>query len=45
VQISKAQKNTGKPSDFFALLGSLRVKAARKKLVKLTPDVDFTSKL
>jgi len=31
-----AKKNTVKPSVFFALVGSARVKAARKMLVKLT---------
>jgi len=32
----KGVKNTVKPSVFFVLLGSVRVKAARKMLVKLT---------
>ncbi len=36
----KSASNTFKPSVFFALLGSGRVKAARKMLVKLTPYVD-----
>jgi len=35
-QIPKAQINTVKLSVFFALLGSARVKAAHKKLMKLT---------
>ena len=35
----KSTKKTVKLSSFFALLGSLRVKAARRMLVKLTPDV------
>jgi len=38
-QIPKAQKNTVKSSVFFALLGSVRLNAAHKTLVKLTPGV------
>jgi len=34
----KSTKNTVKPSVFFSLLGSARVKAVHKMLVKLTPD-------
>jgi len=41
MQIPKAQKKTDSLTLFFALLGSARVKAARKTLVKLTPG-DFT---
>jgi len=33
----KSAKNTVKPSVFFALLGSARIKAARKMLLKSTP--------
>jgi len=33
----ESAKNTAKSSVFFALLGSGRVKAVRKMLVKLTP--------
>jgi len=36
-KILKVQKNTGKLSVFFALLGSAGVKAALKMLMKLTP--------
>jgi len=36
-QIPKAQKNTVKPTVFFALLGFARVKASNQMLVKLTP--------
>jgi len=35
----KSAKKTVKLSVFFALLGYVRAKAARKMLVKLTPDV------
>jgi len=42
VQIPKAKKNTVKPSVFFVLLGSARVKASSKMLVKLTSEVDFS---
>ena len=38
-QIPKAQKKTVKFSSFIALLGSACVKAACRKLVKLTPGV------
>ena len=41
VQIPKAQKKTVKLSSFFALLGSSRVKAACRTLVKLTPSFHF----
>jgi len=36
-----SEKNTVKPAVFFVLLGSSRVKAAHKMLVKLTPGVNF----
>jgi len=36
--IPKAQKNAVKPSVFLVLLGSGRVKASSKTLMKLTPD-------
>jgi hypothetical protein len=36
-------KKAVKSSVFFALLGSLHAKAARKTLVKSTPDVNFTN--
>ncbi len=35
----KSAKNTVKPSVFFALLGSVLVKASRKMLVKLILDL------
>ncbi len=35
----KSIKNTVKPSVFFALLGSARIKATHKMLVKLTPEI------
>jgi hypothetical protein len=38
VQIPKAQKNTDSETVFFALLGSVGVKAEHKMLVKLTPE-------
>jgi len=38
-QIPKTQKRLTTKLYFFALLGSARVKAARKMLVKLTPEV------
>jgi hypothetical protein len=41
-KIPKTKKNTVKPSVFFALLGSTRVKAAGKALVKSTPGVIST---
>ena len=37
-QIPKAQKKPVKLSSFIALLGSARVKATRRTLVKLTPE-------
>jgi len=39
VQIPKVQKDVEDLSQCFKLLGSSRVKAARKTLVKLTPGV------
>ncbi len=36
MQITKAQKDTDNLNEFFALLGSVRVKAPRKTLMKLT---------
>jgi hypothetical protein len=42
VQIPKAQKDTDDLIVFFALLGSVRVKAAHKLLVKLTMPHFFT---
>jgi len=41
--IPKAQKKTEGLTIFFALLGSLHVKAARNNLVKLTPGLNFTN--
>ena len=41
-EITKAQKQLNL-AVFLALLGSVRVKAACKMLVKLTPGVDFIS--
>jgi len=38
-QIPKAQKDTNDLSVFFALLGSVCVKASRKMLVKSTPTL------
>jgi len=35
---TKRAKNTVKPSVFFVLLGSARIKAARKMLMKLAPQ-------
>ena len=35
----KGAKKTVKLSSFIALLGSARIKAARRTLVKLTPDI------
>jgi len=35
----KSEKKTVKLSVFFALLGSARIKAACRMLMKLTPDV------
>ena len=43
-QIPKAQKKTVKLSSFIALLGSARVRAARRTLVKLTPCLPSHSK-
>jgi len=40
-QISKAQKDTDDLAVFFALLGSARVKALHKMLMKLTIDSFF----
>jgi len=40
MQIPKAQKYS-QGNSFFALLGSARVKASSKMLVKLTPGNDF----
>jgi len=40
MQIPKAPKDTDNLTEFFMLLGSLLVKAARKMLVKLTPGND-----
>jgi len=37
VQIPKAQKKTDNLNAFFALLGSARIKAARRTLMKFTP--------
>jgi hypothetical protein len=37
----KSAKETGSLSAFFALLGSARVKASHKALVKSTPGVDY----
>jgi len=42
---SKSAKKTDNLSVFFAPLGSVRVKAAHKMLVKLTPGVNFTNLL
>jgi hypothetical protein len=41
LHFQKAEKNAVKPSVFFALLESLRLKAAHKMLLKLTPAVHF----
>jgi len=41
LKIPKAQKKTVNLSVFFALLGSASVKAARRKLMKLTPAINF----
>jgi len=41
MQIPKAEKDTDDLTVFFALLGSMSVKAALKTLVKLTPVVNF----
>jgi hypothetical protein len=38
---SRKRKNTVKLSVFFALLGSVHEKAARRLLMKLTPGVNF----
>jgi len=40
MQIQKPQKNTVKLSVFFALLGSVHVKASSKMLMKFTPKGD-----
>jgi hypothetical protein len=42
-QIPKAQKKLLNLTVFIALLGSVRVKAARRTLVKLTPGINFTN--
>jgi len=41
--VIKSTKNAVKPSVFFALLGSVRVKDEPKMLVKLTTVVNFIS--
>ncbi len=41
----KGTKKTDNLTVFFALLGSARVKAAHRLLMKWTPGVDFTRKL
>ncbi len=43
VQIPKEPKKTIQLSIFFAFLGSARVKAASRTLMKLTPGVNFTN--
>jgi len=44
-QIPKAENFTGNMTVIFALLGSAHVKAARRSLMKLTPDVNFINTL
>jgi hypothetical protein len=39
------QKNRGNPSVFFGLLGSVRIKAARKMLMESTPGLNFINVL
>jgi hypothetical protein len=42
-KIPKVAKDSVYVSVFFALLGSARIKAARKMLVKSTPEHDFVN--
>jgi len=45
MQIPKEQKRLTTSLSFFVLLGSVRVKAAHRMLVKLTPGADAVKKL
>jgi hypothetical protein len=44
-QRSQKHKNTVKPSVFYVLLGSARLKAACRTLIKSTPDLVHRRKL